>query len=54
MITFLSAVLILIIAYFVYGKFIEKVFGIDDRRPTPAYTQQDDVDYIPMDTKKST
>ncbi len=52
MITFLSAVIILIIAYFVYGKFVEKVFGIDDRRPTPAYKQQDDVDYIPMDTKK--
>ena len=52
MITFISAVVILIIAYFIYGKFIEKVFGIDDKRLTPAYKQQDDVDYIPMDTRK--
>ncbi len=52
MITFLSAVVILILAYFIYGRFIEKVFGIDDRRLTPAYKQEDDVDYVPMDTKK--
>ena len=52
MITFLSALVILLLAYFIYGKFIERVFGVDDSRPTPAYAQEDDVDYIPMDTKK--
>jgi len=52
MITFFAALLILLAAYFIYGTFIEKVFGIDDERVTPAYSQEDDVDYVPMDTKK--
>ncbi len=52
MITFFAALLILLAAYFIYGAFIEKVFGVDDERVTPAYSQEDDVDYVPMDTKK--
>jgi len=52
MITFFAALLILLAAYFIYGTFIEKVFGVDDERITPAYSQEDDVDYVPMDTKK--
>ena len=52
MITFLVALVILLVAYFVYGKFVEKTFGADDRHPTPAYSKEDGVDYVPMDTKK--
>ena len=52
MITFFSALLVLLAGYFIYGKFIEKVFGADNERITPAYSQEDDVDYVPMDTKK--
>lgn len=47
MITFTICLFVLIIGYFVYGRFVEKVFGADDR-PTPAITKADGVDFIPM------
>ncbi|MFC7063503.1 carbon starvation protein A [Halobacillus seohaensis] len=53
MITFLIAIVILIIGYFTYGKFVEKVFGVKDERVTPAYANTDGVDYIPMNTKRN-
>ena len=52
MITFTCCFLALIVGYFVYGKFVERVFGIDPARVTPAFTKQDGVDYIPMPTWK--
>lgn len=52
MITFTIALLVLIGGYFIYGKFVEKLFGADPSRKTPAYTKQDGVDYIPMPTWK--
>ncbi len=48
MITFLLSIAALISGYFIYGAFIEKVFGIDTARPTPATTQADGVDYVPL------
>ena len=48
MITFCTALLALIAGYFLYGVFVEKVFGADETRPAPCFTQQDGVDYIPM------
>jgi carbon starvation protein CstA len=48
MITFLLSVIALISGYLIYGAFIEKVFGIDTSRPTPATTQADGVDYVPL------
>lgn len=48
MITFIVAVVVLIAGYFIYGKFVEKVFGVDENRPTPAITMADGVDYVPM------
>lgn len=36
MITFCIALLVLIGGYFIYGKFIEKIFGIDPDRKTPG------------------
>ncbi|WP_054636910.1 carbon starvation protein A [Thalassobacillus sp. C254] len=53
MITFLISIVILIIGYFTYGKFVEKVFGVKDKRMTPAYSVNDGVDYVPMSTKKN-
>ncbi|MFC5711346.1 carbon starvation protein A [Thalassorhabdus alkalitolerans] len=53
MITFLLSIVILIIGYFTYGKFVEKVFGVKDKRMTPAYSVNDGVDYVPMSTKKN-
>ena len=52
MITFVCCLIALIVGYFIYGKFIERIFGIDAKRQTPAYTHQDGVDYIPMPTWK--
>lgn len=52
MITFISAFLMLIMGYMLYGKLVERAFGADRRRPTPCYTHQDGVDYMPMPTWK--
>jgi carbon starvation protein CstA len=51
MITFTLCLLLLIAGYFIYGKFIERIFGPDDRE-TPATLMADGVDYIPMPTWK--
>ncbi|MDO5968362.1 carbon starvation CstA family protein [Flavivirga aquimarina] len=48
MITFLISILILILGYFVYGNYIEKKFGIDTNRPTPAISKEDGVDFVPL------
>ena len=47
MITFLIGVAILILGYFTYGKFVERTFGPDDRKP-PALANPDGVDRVPM------
>ena len=52
MTTFAISVLLLIMGYFVYGLFVEKVFGADNNKKTPCYTSQDGVDYIPLPTWK--
>ena len=52
MITFLVALAVLVAGYFLYGKFIEKVFQPDEKRIPPAIAQRDGVDYIPMPTWK--
>lgn len=51
MITFTLCLLALVAGYFIYGRFIEHVFGPDDRK-TPAITKADGVDYIPLPTWK--
>jgi carbon starvation protein CstA len=48
MFTFLSSILFLILGYLIYSKFVERVFGINDKNPTPAYTNADGLDYVPM------
>ncbi|HDR4604832.1 MULTISPECIES: carbon starvation CstA family protein [Bacillus] len=53
MITFLVSIVVLIIGYLTYGKFIEKIFGVNYKRKTPAYVNQDGVDYVPMDRRKN-
>ena len=51
MVSFSICLGFLIIMYFIYGRFIEKLFGPDDRE-TPAFKQNDGIDYIPMPTWK--
>ncbi|MGG4166524.1 carbon starvation CstA family protein [Rossellomorea vietnamensis] len=53
MVTFLVSIVVLIIGYFTYGKFIEKIFGVNESRSTPAYAKADGVDYVPMKTGKN-
>lgn len=48
MITFFSCLALLIVGYVIYGKFLEKKFGVDASRKTPAYSMTDGVDYVPM------
>ena len=52
MITFIVAVLILISGYVFYGRYMERIFGADPQRATPAMTMPDGVDYIPMSWPK--
>lgn len=47
MITFISGIIILILGYIFYSKYIERTFNPDDR-PTPAHKYRDDVDFVPM------
>lgn len=49
---FLLCVGLLVAGYFIYGAFVEKVFGINKARQTPAFTQTDGVDYVPMSKGK--
>lgn len=45
---FILAVAMLIVGYLVYGKFVEKVFGIKPERATPAKLKNDGVDFVAM------
>jgi carbon starvation protein CstA len=53
MYTFIGGLILLVLGYFTYGKFVEKMFGVKEDRTTPAYVNSDDVDYVPMSTKKN-
>ncbi|WP_058485005.1 carbon starvation CstA family protein [Defluviitalea phaphyphila] len=53
MISFLLSVVILILGYIFYGKLVEKIFGADDNRKTPAIAMEDGVDYVPLDWKRA-
>ena len=52
MTSFIIALAVLIGGYFIYGAIAERVFGIDEKRPTPAYALNDGVDFVPMPTWK--
>ena len=52
MVTFTIALLVLVVGYLVYGKYINTLFGPDPARKTPALTMTDGVDYIPLPTWK--
>ncbi|UTT43409.1 carbon starvation CstA family protein [Exiguobacterium aurantiacum] len=53
MVTFFIALGLLLLGYLVYGRYVEKTFGIKEERTTPAYASQDGVDYVPMGTKRN-
>ena len=44
------AIIVLGGAYLLYGRYLERKWGIDPNAKTPAYELQDGVDYVPADT----
>ena len=52
MYSFLISIAALLAGYFLYGAFVEKVFGPDPKRATPAVAKADGVDFIAMPTWK--
>ncbi|MBP3228614.1 MAG: carbon starvation protein A [Bacteroidaceae bacterium] len=51
MVSFVLSLLALVLGYVLYGRFVARVFGPDDR-PTPAVALADGVDYIVMPSWK--
>ena len=52
MISFLLSIVALVLGYIIYGAFVDRVFGPDPKRITPAVEKADGVDYIAMPTWK--
>ena len=52
MVTFSIALIVLVLGYVIYGRYISRMFGADEKRQTPAITKNDGVDYIAMPTWK--
>jgi carbon starvation protein CstA len=52
MFSFLISLAALVAGYLLYGRFVEKVFGPDPSRKTPAITKADGVDFIAMPSWK--
>ena len=48
MITFSVSMVLLVAGYWLYGRYVEGVFGIDPKRVTPAIAMRDGVDYLPL------
>ena len=48
MYSFLICAAALIASYFIYGKAIERIAGVDESVETPVHRLEDGVDYIPM------
>lgn len=52
MFSFIIALAVLLVGSWVYGKFVEKVFGADPKHPTPVKTMADGVDYVELPSWK--
>ena len=48
MITFLTCLAVLVLAYFLYGGLMSRIAGINPNADVPSKTMYDGVDYIPM------
>ncbi len=44
---FVSCAVVFCVAFFTYGRFLERRFDVDDSRPTPSHTDYDGVDRVP-------
>lgn len=52
MISFFSGIIILLLGYFLYSKYLVNLFGVQPERATPAIASGDGVDFIPLPTWK--
>ncbi len=52
MVYFFASVGMLVLGYLVYGRVIDRLFGADHSRKTPAETMEDGVDYVKLPTWK--
>lgn len=52
MVLFFSCVALLVAGYFTYGKVVDRIFGPDPSRATPAKTLADGVDFVEMSPAK--
>ncbi len=46
----LIAIVLFVLAYRFYGSFLDRTFGINPKRKTPAHTEYDGTDYMPAKT----
>lgn len=53
MTTFFIGLVILIVGYFTYGAYVDKIFEPDENRITPAHSERDDVDFLPLSVSKN-
>ena len=42
------SIVVLALAYFIYGRYLARVWGIDPSKKTPAYEFEDGKDYVPI------
>ncbi len=52
MLSFIIALIALIAGYFIYGRIVDRIFGSDPERVTPAASMADGIDYVPLPTWK--
>lgn len=48
MIAFFIALAVLILGYFIYGLFVDRVLATDSKNPVPAITKRDNIDFRPL------
>ncbi|WP_331250328.1 carbon starvation CstA family protein, partial [Streptobacillus moniliformis] len=46
MYSFIFSIMALVLGYAIYGKFVDKIFGSDENRLTPAKRMSDGVGYV--------
>lgn len=53
MVTFILGIIILILGYIFYSKYVEKVFNINPELETPANKNNDGIDFVPMSKNRN-
>jgi carbon starvation protein CstA len=48
MISFIIALITLLLGYRIYGRYVERIFSPDEQKITPAISKSDGIDYVPL------